>query len=278
MKTRTILLLLLVGLVTIAGFKLKLDKIPHAKVPGSSIIYIPSGKHLKYATLGYSSLLADMIYIWAIQYFSDKVIPDRFAYLDHVFSIINELDPRYIDPYDIGALIAVYDVRDFATAFKILDRGLENNPKQWFFPWQAGHYAQMQLRDYKLAQKYYKIAMEIDGAPAMARRLHANATFDLSDFQTALKLWAEIYQSAKDDRVKKIASNHIYKTKAAIDTQAIKEALLKYKNLFGSYPEDLLQLVSSGLLKEIPKDLDGKDYVYDPQTGEVKGQIWWKRQ
>jgi len=103
-------------------------------VPGSSIIYLPSGQYLKYATFGYSSLVADLIYLWAIQYYGSFDIPDRFNYLEHIFSIIAELDPKYVDPYEVGALIAVYEAHDANLAFKILDMGLEKILICGFFP------------------------------------------------------------------------------------------------------------------------------------------------
>jgi hypothetical protein len=43
-------------------------------------------------------------------------------------------------------------------------------------------------------------------------------------------------------------------------------------------PDTLAGLVRAGLLAEVPKDLDGKDYVYDPKTGTVTTVISpWKR-
>ncbi len=260
------------------GIKLITDQIPRKKVPGASIIYIPSGKHLKYASLGYSSVLADLIYIWSIQYFSNTFVSERFQHLNHVYSIISELDPKYLDPYQVGALIAIYDARDFKTAMKILDKGLEKNPEQWIFPWQAGHYAQMILKDFQLAKKYYQKAMEIKGSPPIVKRLYANAIYELGDLETAWKNWLEIYKNAEDERVKKIASNHLYRTKAAIDIQKMEQALKKYKDKFGHFPKKLEALVSSKILDSIPNDLDGQDYVYDPETGEVKTAIIpWKR-
>jgi tetratricopeptide (TPR) repeat protein len=277
MKKGVIILLLILSCTGIMGLKLKLDEIPREKVPGASIIYIPSGKYLKYAAFGYTSFLADMIYLWAIQYFSTQTIPERFTHLDHVFSIIAELDPRYFDPYEIGALIAFFDARDFELCFKILDKGLEKNPEQWIFPLEAGHYAQLYLKDYKTAQDYYKKAMEIEGSPAITRRLYANAAFGLSDYQTALRNWLEIYQIADNERIKKFASNHIYRTKAAIDITALTEAVARFKQQYGRNPDELSQLVSTSLLKSIPQDMDGTDYEYNSQTGEVTSQTWWKR-
>ena len=51
-----------------------------------------------------------------------------------------------------------------------------------------------------------------------------------------------------------------------------------YKDRFGRLPVELGQLVRAGILSSLPQDLDGKDYVYDPSTGEIKTQVIpWKR-
>ena len=275
-------IVLVTGLILSLGLfsllKLRTDEIPRNTQPGSSIIYLPSGKYLKYATLGYDTFFADLIYIWSIQYFSDKAVDNRFDHLEHVYSIIAELDPHYLDPYQIGALIAVYDARDFDAAFTILDMGLKNNPGEWIFPWQAGHYAQINLKNYQLAKKYYRKALNIEGAPDMTERLIANALYETGDYQTAWENWMEIYQNSESERIKNIASNHLYRTKAAMDIQKLEKALKEYKKTYGRFPDKLERLVQAGLADMIPKDLDGREYDYDPQTGEVRTPVSpWKR-
>ncbi|MGD9345593.1 MAG: hypothetical protein PVH84_07000 [Candidatus Aminicenantes bacterium] len=278
MKKAVVLFILLVSLALFAGLKLRTDAIARYQVPGSSIIYIPSGKSLKYVTFGYDSLMADLVYLWAIQYFSDQSIWERFDHLDHIFSIIAELDPRYLDPYEIGALIAVYDAKDLDLALTILDRGIDKNPTQWIMPLQAGHFAQMFAKNFEVAQKYYKMAMAIEGAPDIAQRLYANAAFKISDYRTAWNTWLEIYETATDPRVKKIASNHLYRTKAAMDFETLKSAIESYKKKNGRAPEELRELVSEGFITAVPKDLDGEDYVFDPETEAITTRISpWKR-
>lgn len=273
-----LVILLILSCGIFMSLKVKTDNISRKKIPGSSIIYIPSGQYLKFATFGNSSLLADLIYVWAIQYYSDYTIPDMYEYLDHIFSIINELDPSYLDPYDIGAVIAAYEAQDLDLALKILDRGLEKNPEQWLFPYMAAHYAQMIKKDHKLAQEYYKKAMNIEEVPPIVERLYANAIFKSMDYKRALQAWLEIYKTAKDERIKKIASNHLYNITATIDIQKINEAIEKFKESYGRNPMELSQLVRAGFLDSLPKDLDGKEYIYDSRTGEVKTPtIPWKR-
>lgn len=258
--------------------KLKIDGIPRTKIPGSSIIYMPSGKYLKFASFGNPTMMADFIYLWAIQYYGNYNIRNRFEYLEHIFSIISELDPLYLDPYEVGALIAVYEAKDVPLAFKILDLGLENNPDQWIFPFQAGHYAQMFLKDFSIAKDYYEKTMNIEGAPSQTERLAANAAFKMNDYEAAWQSWLEIYQTATDDRVIKIAANHLYNVKASRDIQLIKDAINLYSEKFGRRPLNLEQLVRVDFLSSVPKDMDEKDYIYNPQTGEVRTEtIWSKR-
>jgi len=271
-------LFLVAACAAFMGLKLETDKVLRAKIPGSSIIYVPSGKFLKYATFGYSALAADMIYLWAIQYYSTYEIADRFTYLDHIFAIIAELDPRYTDPYEIGSMIAGQEARDIPLALRILDRGFAKNPDMWLFPFEAGHIAQRQLKDFDLARKYYEKAMVLPGAPDFTKRLYANAALKVTDYKTSWETWLEVYNTATDDRVKKIASNHLYQVKAEMDIDALKEAVAKFKEKYKRLPDELSRLVTAGILTSLPRDLDDKDYVYDAATGDVKPPtMWWKR-
>ena len=260
------------------SLKAATDKVVRRKLPGSSIIYIPSGKFLRFATFGYRSLAADLIYLWAIQYYATPTIDDRFDHLDHIFAIINELDPRYQDPYEIGALIAVQEARDTRAALAILDRGDANNPDQWIYTFNAGHVAMMTLKDFALAEKYFERCMKIPGAPEFVERLRANALYRKGDLRTSWETWLDIYNRAPDERTRRIASNHLYNVKATIDGSALGAALEAYRQRYGRFPAGLEALVRAGLVREVPRDLDGNDYVYDPATGKVKTVISpWRR-
>jgi len=275
--TLLIVVLIFLSCGGLVSLKTAVDRIPRKKIPGASIIYIPSGKYLKYATFGYSSLVADLIYLWAIQYYTTYTIVDRFQNLEHIFSIIAELDPRYTDPYEIGALIAVNEARDLGLALKILDMGLAKNPDQWIFPFEAGHHAQ-RAGDYETARKYYEKTMRIPGAPDIAKRLYAAAGFRTMDLEESWKIWLEVYNTAQDERTKKIASKHLYQVKSTSDMNLLKGAVQQFRDRFQRLPSGLEDLVRVGILASLPRDLDGKDYVYDPKTGEIKApSVWWKR-
>jgi tetratricopeptide (TPR) repeat protein len=269
---------ILLTLTAVAGLKVMLDGATRAKIPGAGIIYLPSGPAVKAATFGYSALMADIAYVWAIQYYGNTNIPDRFSNFNRIFDVIADLDPKWIDPYLTAALIAHYDMSDAELALKMFDNGAARNPGQWIFPLEAGHYCQMNLKDFERAKAYYKKAMEIPGAPDITKRLFANSAFKAMDYQTSWATWREVYETATDPEIKKIASNHLYQVKAAVDIAALKSVLARFREMRGRAARTLDELASAGLVTAVPKDFDGKDYVYDPATGEIKtAVIPWKR-
>jgi hypothetical protein len=112
----------------------------------------------------------------------------------------------------------------------------------------------------------------------MTRRLYADASTKLTDYRTAFTHWLEIYETTDDKRVKDIAYNHVYRLKSLLDFEDLAQDIQKYRERFGRYPDDLSQLVTTGLRASIPPDLEGNAYVYDQETGEVTtARLWWKR-
>jgi len=280
MAKRTLLLpaALLLILAGIAGLKVRLDALPRAKIPGAGIVYLPAGPAVKAATFGYASLAADLAYVWAIQYYGNTAVTDRFRHFDRIFGVIADLDPKWIDPYLTAALIAHHDVRDPELALKMYDEGAARNPGEWIFPFEAGHYCQIYLKDYERAKAYYGKAMVLPGVPDIARRLFANAAYKTMDYETSWAVWKEVYETAADGEIRKIASNHLYNLKASVDIAALKAALDRFRESRGRAARNLGELVAARLIPAVPKDFDGKDYVFDPKTGELKtAVIPWKR-
>jgi hypothetical protein len=94
----------------------------------------------------------------------------------------------------------------------------------------------------------------------------------------SISTWREVYETSTEQWIKDIASNQLYRIKATVDTEALSSAVKQFKEKYGRFPADLNQLVRARLIREVPQDLEGHDYLYDPKTGEVKApRIWWKR-
>jgi len=277
-KPKLFLPAIVLSLAAIAGLKLHLDGLPRVKTPGAGIVYVPTGPYVKAASFGYASFLADVIYVWAIQYYSNPKITNRFDHFIRIFGIIADLNPHWFDPYEVAALIAQDDAGDPELAIKVLEDGAARNPDQWFFPFSAGHYVRDKLKDPDRAKAYFKKTSEIPGAPELAKRLYADAAYKTMDYETSWATWKEVYDTATDPQIKKIASNHLYQVKSAVDIAVLKSALTRFREIRGRAAENLEELVTARLLKSVPLDFDEKEYVYDSKTGEVRTAVlFWKR-
>lgn len=268
---RRLLLVAIFGLLGSEVYRsqIALEEIRKTMPPGYEIMYLPSGKYLIAVSLGYRQVLADLIYLWSIQHTTNPRVPDRFERVEHMYRIIADLDPDYIDPYHIGAMTMVYEMGDLPMAFRLLDRGIENLPHNWSIPVDAGFYAYMQARDYDLAIKYFEIAMARNAHVAV-RRLHAHMFERKGDLRRSRDFWREIYESAPDERTKRISYNHFFDLSQEVDLDTLRNAIVAYTAKSGHRPANLSRLVEAGILRELPVNPEGDAYLYDSRSGEVK--------
>jgi hypothetical protein len=262
--------IILLGLLLFSGLQLRIDELKLKAAPREPI-YLPSGKYLKAIAIGNTTLMADILYLWSIQYYDIYTVKEhRFRYLEHVYDMITDLDPGYLDPYLVGALIMAREGGFYQMAFRLLEKGMKNNPDAWILPVDAGFYAFQDLKDYELALYYFRKAAAIKGAPEFINRLIAGIYEQKNENQTALAFWLEIYETAEEDWVKAIAYNHIYDLKIKIDVEQLKVAVELFKDRNKRFPRSLRELVKAGFLYQLPKDPEGNYYLYDRITGEVK--------
>lgn len=237
-----------------------------------ALLFLPTGEYLDAASLGYQALIADALYLWSIQYYGHHRTPEGRRYLWRIFDVITDLDPRYEDAYLTGALVMAVDMGDAELAIELLDKGAEQNPDQWIYAVEAGHYAWMALGQHERAARYFDRALAIPGAPAPVRRIRAAMAEYSGDRRAALELWVDIYASAReagDTKVESIAWQHVFDLKVDIDLEDLDTAIRRFRLDRGRPPRALPALVSQGYLDIVPTTPTGEQYEYDPVTGRV---------
>jgi tetratricopeptide (TPR) repeat protein len=236
----------------------------------SPLLYLPSGKYLGVVALGFDGLLADLIYLWSIQYYGNYDIRDRYEYLDHIYGqVITELDPRYLDPYLVGAMIMDVEAGRPDMALRLLDKGIAANPDTWVLAFEAGFLCYRRLGDYERARAYFESALRAPDVHPLVRRLHANMIARAGDPRSALREWAAIWETSDDPYVRTVAWKHVHDLRVEIDLQDVRAAVAAWRERHGGWPRRLEQVVGAGLLPRLPRDPEDRDYRYDPVTGEV---------
>ena len=94
---RTLVSWVIVGslLAVAVAAEVRLGRIPEQNPLGRELLYLPSPEMLKILSLGNTGLAADVLYLWSIQYYSGFQPNETFLYLDTVYNLITDLDPRF---------------------------------------------------------------------------------------------------------------------------------------------------------------------------------------
>jgi len=244
-----------------------------------TFVTLPEGKTLKVLSFGYHNLVADILYIWSIQFYSDYNLTNSYDYLEHIYNTITDLCPRYLEPYIVGSWIMALEAQDINMAIRLLQKGAKNLPEHWIFDYECGFYAYSSLKDFKLAEKYFNKALKNPKAPPHVRRIMAHMVYMSDDLDYAYRLWLDIYQNAKSMMAKNSARKHLHQIKVEREKKWLEKRIKRFKEKYNRLPQSLNELILAGLAKEIPVDFEGNAYIYNPQTGKVTAEqvFRWKK-
>jgi tetratricopeptide (TPR) repeat protein len=262
---------LVLALAGVAGFsRAGLDRMAHALPETEELLYLPNGKHLRIMSLGHASLLADLIYLWAIQHYSNYEQKQRQRYVEHVFAdVITELDPHYVDAYWLGALILVVESGDVDAGIALLEKGADRNPDKWILPYLAA-WESYHAKQFDRARVYFERAALVEGAPTVVRRMRAGLVARSGDLHEALSTWRQILEDPKSDALStKIARRKVAELETRVVVQRLQQAVGRFRIDNGRWPSRLEELVERAYIGDLPLDVADLAYVYDPMTGEV---------
>jgi len=248
-------------------FNILMDRRARFVAPRHSF-YLPSGKYLGHASLGFRNLLADLLYVWSIQYYSEERA-DRWHYLARLYDIITDLDPKFGTAYTVGALILSLEAGRTEASLTLLDKAITNLPDSYEMPFDAGFYARS-IGDMEAAQEYFRIAKERPGAPSFVHRWYAFIARRGGDKLAALELWQQLAREATTDYESQIAERSIKAILMDIQLAAIRSKIEQFEAAAGRCPSSLDEMVEIGALGSYPYDPEGVPYVYDSATCQVR--------
>ncbi len=270
MRRLTALLLVLVaGAVTVVSGR-GLERLSAERPTEASLLYLPNGQHLKLASLGQAPVLADLIYLWAIQYYSVYEREDRFRYVEHVFgNVIAELDPHYIDAYWMGALILIVEAKDLEAGLELLDQGIAANPENWILPYLAG-WECYHADQFECAEAYFAHAEALPEVPIYVKRTRIGMAAAKGNLRRAYAMWLDILQDpGADAGTIDIAERQLRHLKVKIDVQEIQAWVAQFQLENERWPVSLTELLRRGYADALPFDPFGRRYAYDPVSGIV---------
>lgn len=253
-------------LLAVAALQGHIDASTRALAPAEEELLLRSGRTVEKLSLGYNSLLADVYWTRAVQYYGSRVgVPGaKFDLLWPLLDVATTLDPHLVVAYRFGAIFlsepyAGADRTDLAV--ELVKRGIAANPKQWRLDTDLGLLYYLRMRDYPKAAEAYLEASRNPAAPVWVKLMAARIAQKGGSFETSRMIWGQLYESTKDPKIRGNALRQIQSLKAQEDELHLDELVDEYTKRFGRAPEKMQDLVAAGLLPGLPVDPSGLPYV-----------------
>lgn len=249
----------------------RLRALPRPDPLGKQLLYLPTSQMLGLLALGNDGLMADAVYVWAIQYYSQFDRSERFLYLERVFDVITDLDPRHFDAYRMGALIMQVEApgsleEKKRAVTRLYDKGIAAMPESWQLAETAAWDCYLGFRDTALAVRYAETAVRHPEAHHRIRRAlgvwrDREDTWDIAD---SIAYWEAALAEATTPGEEYLTRSHLYDVIVARDREVLEPLLKGYRERFGACPTGWELLVLTGQLVDSPRDYAGNPYEIDP--------------
>ena len=263
---------------SILSIQWRIDELRGGYAQAEEFMYLPSGKYLKPAVLGYDQLAADLLWLQAVQYVGGKEQSVRgYKWLYHILDIVTTLDPKFDYAYQSGGVILSVYAHRIEESNELLKKGYRENPGVWQIPFYLGFNHFFYLDDYQTAASYITRASLLPGRPAYLPKLAARLYAQAGTPELAIEFLHRIYQSTADERLREELQIRIKEVIVERDINLLEAALSRYKLITGKGARDLRDIVDKGILKSIPQEPFGGDYFLDSKTNEVKSSSRRKR-
>jgi hypothetical protein len=265
---RAVLLVALVSVAVLAGRGATGRRAEYRMATGWTPV--PSGETLRRLSFGYDRVVADVMWIRALQYFGEKRLarapmPRLGEYIDATVA----LDPNFVAPYVFGGLVMMQDLGQPEESVDLLLRGMAANPDRWELPFELGFLLFVDAKQPARAAHFFELAAAREGCPAMARRFAAWTYAEGGDRSECRRICEDILSEAGDERMRTFAQESLARLRIEEDLETLRAALGRYRERTGAWPGSLPALVAAGDMAAVPEEPRGGFYAYRPETGQV---------
>ena len=246
-------------------------------------IYFSSGEALGRMALSYKSLLADIYWIRAVQYFGGTRLdvkngvaaaPGRgrtgYDLLYPLLDVTTTLDPSFNIAYRFGATFLAEDYPNGPgrpeLAVALLDKGYARNPQRWQYLYDKAFVYYWSMHDYREAAHWFSEAAKVPGSPAWMPGLAAFMLAEGGDRRSSRFLWQQLRDTAEQQYVRDNAEFHLRQLDVADVADRLTALLARYASQTGGRPTSFEPLIRAGWLRAQPTDPDGVPFTIDPVT------------
>jgi hypothetical protein len=270
--------LVLCLLVFSSGLLHALDQERDAVARVEQLAYLPKGEYLRLGVLGYRQLVADLIWLQAVQHIgAPRDTQQGYRWTYHAVDVLTDLDPTFVPPYQATGVFLGVLAGHADEGVAILDKGIRHNPAIWQFPFLAGYISYYERCDPAVGGRYLRQAAQVPGAPAYLPKLAARMTVESGDPTAALEFLDRFSRSVTDERVREALLQRMKEVVQEKDLLFLEASVRQYRFKYGRMPAKLEDLMLHGVVRELPVDPLGGQYQVDFINGKVSSSSTHER-
>lgn len=229
--------------------------------------YVPSVTALKTVAADQKELVAASLVLKVLMYFgglldkADNQVPVSPDYMtmSRLLHGAVQLDPYNMDAYYFAQGFLTWDVKQFKLANDLLDYGMKYRTWDWYLPFFAGFNSAYFMKDYAAAARYYQRAGELSGSDL--NKLLAGRYMQESG-QTELAI-GYLSAMAKGERNPALKKSYQLRLTAFRETRRTEAARDRYREMRGTMPKTVEQLVTGRFLSPPPVDPYGGQFYLE---------------
>ncbi len=246
-------------------------------------LYLRTGAEVKRLVPGFEGLMADIYWLRTVQYYGGQraFSPDpHYPLLRPLIDITTRLNPRFELAYRYGAIFLSEPRPNGAgrpeQGVEVLEAGVRQLPHSWRLRWDLGSLYFDFLSDSKRAAAVLVEAASLPGAPYWLESLAGKFLMG-DDRQASRAIWNRQYEMG-EGVMRDNAAYHLEVLDALDTRDALRDRVERFREARGRAPRELGELVTAGLIRELPRDPSGAAFAYNPETGHValarESRLW----
>src|SRR6266700_160992 len=204
---------------------------PHATIEDA--LYLKSS-NLKWLSLGYTGLMADVYWTRAVQYCgSGHVLGlSRYDLLAPLLNVTTDLDPKLIVAYEYGSAFLSPPPPTGAgqpdQAVALVEKGIRANPDNWRLYRCLGFLHYMDRNDYDAAAQAFLRGARVPNASPWLKLLAGKMAQKAGDLETARMMWTATYDTTQSSSIKENAALHLVAIQVAEDVTELEKIVGLY--------------------------------------------------
>jgi len=240
-------------------------------------VYFTSGEGVGRLALSFKSVLADVYWIRAIQYFAatrlkGQPVP-KVDLLYPLLDVTTSLDPAFNLAYRFGAIfLAEGHARGLSRpdqAVRLLDKGFAANPRKWQYLYDKAFVYYWSFHDAKTAAHWFGEAGKVPGSAEWLGSLSAYMLAQGGDRRSSRFLFEQILQSGEHEYMRETAAWRLGQLDTLDLIDQLNPLLARYAQTTGRRASTWTPLIDAGWLRAVPTDPSGVPLIIDAATGHA---------